>query len=132
MALRSWADGLGLPRGTLFGADVDGEPTVPDRPSFIKYHSAQADAAVACLPGPESDVALPRYVSIFDGETEYQLDSVTSPPDGCWVCPDLLACVEHATALPSSDGSPYVIVSESKPSVADDHMNCVFIGIQSP
>ena len=38
---------------------------------------------VACLPSPESDVALPRYVSIFDGVTEYQLDSVTSPPDGC-------------------------------------------------
>ena len=42
----------------------------------------------------------PRFVSIYDGRTVYEVDRVTSPQDGCWVSPDVLACVQHATALP--------------------------------
>jgi hypothetical protein len=42
-----------------------------------------------------------RFVSIFDGRTEYALDEVTAPRGGCWVCPDMLAVVRHATTLPS-------------------------------
>ena len=42
-----------------------------------------------------------RFVSIFDGKTQYKMDQVTTPPGGCWVCPDLLAVVQHATTLPS-------------------------------
>ena len=42
-----------------------------------------------------------RFVSIYDGTTTYALDSITAPRGGCWVCPDLLAVVQHSTTLPS-------------------------------
>lgn len=42
-----------------------------------------------------------RFLSIYDGTTVYELDRVTSPQNGCWVCPDLLAVVEHAAMMPS-------------------------------
>ena len=42
-----------------------------------------------------------RYVSIYDGMTTYALGVRTSPRNGCWVCPDLLTCVQHAASLPS-------------------------------
>ena len=43
----------------------------------------------------------PRFISIFDGCTEYSLDAVAAPPGGVWVSPNLLACIQHAAELPS-------------------------------
>lgn len=39
-ALREWVGALSLPRGPLYGADVDGEPIDVPGPIFIKYASA--------------------------------------------------------------------------------------------
>ena len=39
-ALREYVGALGLPRGPLFGADVDGEPIYVPGPIFVKYASA--------------------------------------------------------------------------------------------
>ena len=41
-----------------------------------------------------------KYVSIFDGQTRYELGQVTAPPGGCWVCPSLDAVTRHALRLP--------------------------------
>ena len=43
----------------------------------------------------------PRFISIFDGCTEYSLDAVAAPPGGVWVSPNLLACIQHAAEFPS-------------------------------
>lgn len=51
---------------------------------------------VAC-----ADATNGRFVSIYDGRTQYALDITTSPVGGAWVCPDLLAVVRHAGTLPS-------------------------------
>ena len=42
-----------------------------------------------------------EFVSIFDGRTKYKLDEVTTPSGGCWVCPDLMAVIQHSNTLPS-------------------------------
>ena len=42
-----------------------------------------------------------RMLSIFDGKTRYALEQVTAPPEGCWVCPSLMAVTEHSLKLPS-------------------------------
>lgn len=42
-----------------------------------------------------------RFISIYDGRTQYRLDATTSPAGGCWVCPDLLQVVRHSSTLPS-------------------------------
>lgn len=41
-----------------------------------------------------------KYLSIFDGRTEYKLRRTTAPPDGCWVSPSLTAVTQHALRLP--------------------------------
>jgi len=53
---------------------------------------------VAVMPTANSERL--RLVSIYDGSTEYALGEITSPPEGCWVCPDLLTCIQHASKLP--------------------------------
>jgi hypothetical protein len=63
---------------------------------------------VAC-----DDATNGQFVSIFDGRTKYALDVTTSPVGGAWVCPDLLAVVQHAGTLPSRSArlnSPRVIL----------------------
>ena len=42
-----------------------------------------------------------RFLSIFDGMTTYALDEVTTPADGCWVCPDLLSLIKKSPSFPS-------------------------------
>eukprot|EP00793_Prasinoderma_coloniale_P005923 PRCOL_00004397-RA len=52
-SLRLWTDALGLPRGKLHGADVDGVPIeMPEGCAvFIKYHSKQGDANLSAYAG---------------------------------------------------------------------------------
>lgn len=47
-ALKEWTSELDLPRGKLFGMDVDGKPVPPPKgPVFIKYNSQHGSAHVS-------------------------------------------------------------------------------------
>jgi len=47
-ALKAWTSELDLPRGKLFGMDIDGEPVPPPKgPVFIKYNSKHGSAHVS-------------------------------------------------------------------------------------
>ena len=46
-------------------------------------HARTYYKVVACQPSSDSRDRPYRYLSIYDGRTEYKLDQVTSPPDGC-------------------------------------------------
>mmetsp|Transcript_33680 Transcript_33680/g.55624 ORF Transcript_33680/g.55624 Transcript_33680/m.55624 type:complete len:227 (+) Transcript_33680:88-768(+) len=43
-----------------------------------------------------------RYLSIFDGHTDYPLFAVRSLASGIWVSPSIYACVTHARSLPGA------------------------------
>ena len=42
-----------------------------------------------------------RMYAIFDGQTEYKLQTTTHAPTGLWVCPSIFAACVHARRLPS-------------------------------
>jgi hypothetical protein len=71
--LRSWVDTLGLPRGTLFGADVDGAaiPSEQLGASYIKYsaRAGSTHAADGAPPAPPGSARLEKYGSSFCGVT---------------------------------------------------------------
>ena len=65
-------------------------------------------AALTLKLGPEKTVYFKvvavvhgKWISIYDGCTQYSLNAVTAPAGGCWVCPSLMAVTEHALKLPT-------------------------------
>lgn len=51
-ALKTWTSDLELPKGKLFGMDVDGKPKAPpEGPVYIKYNSVQGNAYISAYSG---------------------------------------------------------------------------------
>jgi hypothetical protein len=47
LALKAWVADLGLPKGKLFGMDIEGEPVLPPQGAvYIKYNSDSGDAFI--------------------------------------------------------------------------------------
>lgn len=57
-ALKAWVSDLGLPKGKLFGMDVNGVPTPPKGLVFIKYNSDDGDAIISDYDGNYRGVIL--------------------------------------------------------------------------
>ena len=86
--------------------------TDPIAAANVDTHVSQASfrdlsAALMLRCGPEKTIFFKvvavvhgKWVSIYDGITQYSLNTVTAPPGGCWVCPSLMAVTEHAQKLP--------------------------------
>ena len=68
------------------------EPSAPRAPRHAR-------TVYKCV-GVSHSAGSPVFFSIFDGRTQYALDSITAPPGGAYVCPDLLSAVRHGGQLP--------------------------------
>lgn len=66
-ALKEWVEALELPRGPLYGADVDGEPVEVPGPIFLKYASGTTEARLRHDADDRTEAGVLFY-PLLDGE----------------------------------------------------------------